>query len=154
MAEENSFTSVGTFIQVCPTKPATFDAAGFSAVGMTYSEVGGVDSISEIRMTRNTSTRTPLKTGVELVVAGTASFDEFTINGAIIRNDAGQEMLEAHLRSGVNLSFRINYPDGGKEYGYALVTGGGRTPGEDASAFAGMSYSLKPSGATVIVEPA
>lgn len=153
MSEENSFTSVGTFIEVCSTLPATNDVAGFTAVGMTWVEVGGVDTIGEIRMTRNVNSRTPLKTGVEINVGGSASFEPFTVDGAIIRDDPGQEMLETKLRANAKVSFCVNYPDGGKEYGTAMITGGGRSPGEDANAFAGMAYELKPSGATVIVDP-
>lgn len=153
MAEENAFTSVGTFISVCSTLPTTNDAAGYAAVGMTWVEVGGVDSIGELTMTRNTSTRTPLKDGMERVVAGGASFNAFPIDGALIRNDAGQEMLDTKLRSGASLSFKVTYPDGGIEYGQGIVTNGGRSPGESADAFTGMSYEIKPSGATVIVEP-
>lgn len=149
MANEQGFTSVGTYIELSATLPV-----GNVFTGVTdWVEVDGVDSIGEIKMSRNTSARTPLKTGTEVVVAGSASFDPFTIDGAIVRGDEGQELLETHLRSGVNLSFRINYPDGGKEMGVALVTSGGRSPGADASAFAGMAYELKPSGATVIVDP-
>lgn len=154
MSEENGFTSVGTYIKVSATLPATYDEAGFATItGSAWKEVGGTDTIGELKMTRNTSTRTPLKTGVEVVVAGSASFDPFTIDGAIIRGDVGQDLLEAHLRSGVKLSFCVVYPDEGEEFGTGIVTSGGRAPGADASSFAGMSYEIKPSGATVIVEP-
>jgi len=152
MADEQGFTSVGTYIEVASGLPTANTSTAFAAL-TGWTEVGGVDSIGEIKMTRNTSSRTPLKDGVEVVVAGSASFDAFTVDGAIVRGDEGQELLESSLRSGAKVSFCINYPDGGKEYGTSLVTSGGRAPGADASAFAGMAYELKPSGATVIVDP-
>ena len=153
MSEENSFTSVGTFLTLSATLPTDSTAAAFATAFASPIEVGGVDTIGEIRMTRNINSRTPLKTGVEVNSAGGAVVEPIAVDGAIIRGDEGQEMLESHLRSAAKLAFCVNYPDGGKEYGVAIVTAGGRSPGEDANAFAGMSYELKPSGATVIVDP-
>lgn len=153
MANEEGFTSVGAFIEVSSTLPTAQTTAGFAGI-TTWEEVGGVDTIGELRRTRNTSTRTPLKTGEEVVVAGSSAYEPFTVDGAIVRADPGQELLELHLDNGVNLSFRITYGDGGTACGVALVTAGGQAPGESSDAFAGMAYELKPSGAVVKANPA
>lgn len=148
----DGFTSVGTYIKVSAILPATYDAVGFAAIAAgSWKEVGGVDTIGEIKMSRNTNSRKPLKSGVEVVVPGSASFDAFTIDGAIVRTDEGQALLETTLRTAAKLAFCIVYPDGGEEFGSGIVTSGGRAPGKSADDFAGMSYEIKPSGSTVIV---
>lgn len=153
MAGENpdGFTGVGTYAEISNTVPTALTAEGFASVS-DWKEVGGTDDISEISSTRNLNTRTPLKTGVEVVSAGSLSYDPFTINGALIRGDEGLAALEAAHRSGALVSFAIRYGDGGSEYGRGIVTKAGRTPG-DANSFVGGSYEIKPSGSTIIVEP-
>lgn len=153
MANEQGFTSVGAFIEVSSTLPTAQTTAGFASI-TDWKEVGGVDTIGELRRVRNTSSRTDLKSGDEVVVAGSSQYEPFTIDGAIVRDDEGQEALEMHLDNGVNLSFRITAGDGGTSTGVALVTAGGQSSGEDPSAFAGMAYELKPSGAVVKANPA
>lgn len=153
MANEEGFTSVGAFIEVSSTLPTAQTTGGFAAI-TDWKEVGGVDTIGELKRTRAVSERTPLKTGEKVVVAGSSSYDPFTIDGALVRNDDGQETLETHLDNGVNLSFRITYGDGGTACGVALITSGGDKPGENADAFAGMAYELRPSGAVVKANPA
>jgi hypothetical protein len=154
MANDQGFTSVGAFIEVAsalPTSQAT--AAGFSNV-TDWKEVGGVDTIGEIKKVRATSSRTALKTGDEHVVGGAANYEPFTVDGAIVRGDEGQGLLDAHLDSGANISWRVTYGDGGTQMGVALITSGGNTPGDDPTAFAGMAYELKPSGNVVKTAPA
>jgi hypothetical protein len=151
MANENGFTGAGTFIEVSSVAPTAQTAIAYAAV-TGYTEVGGVDDIGEIGATTQTNSRIPLKSGVEVVVAGSTSYDAFAINGALVRGDEGQELLEAQRRARALVTFCINYADGGKEYGQGIVTKSSRAPG-DANSFTGAMFEIKPSGETVIVDP-
>lgn len=151
MADETGFTSAGSFLQISPILPATRDAAGFGAV-TGFIDVSEMDDISGIEATTQTNSRKDLKTGTTRKVAGSSEYAPIELNGAFVRGDPGQVLAETKRRSRAAVSFCLNYADGGKEYGVAVVTKVGRPLG-DADTFTGFSVTLDPDGETVMVDP-
>lgn len=150
--DDTGFTSAGSFLQISATLPATRDAAGFAAVAASLVDISEMDDLSGIEATTQTNSRKDLKTGLTRKVAGSSEYSPLEGNGAFVRGDPGQELAETQRRSRKPVTFCLNYGDGGKEYGVAIVTKVGRPLG-DADAFSGFSLTLDPDGETVIVDP-
>lgn len=154
MADETGFTAAGSFLQIGTVMPATRDEAGFIAAGVTtgLKEVGEMDDLGEISVETQVNSRVDLKSGLTRKVAGSSNSNAFTITGAMIRGDEGQELAETARRARTPVVFCRNYADGGKEYGVGIVTNTTRSIG-DANSFTGFSITIDPDGETVTVDP-
>jgi hypothetical protein len=143
-----AFTSVGTTIGLVAAAPTAATKAGYEA--LTYIEVGEVDSIGDIVVSREVQSRVPLKTGITTKTKGATNFEPFTVSGAWASGDQGQVMVKAALEANTAYSYCISYADGSKEYGRGLITSRGKNPG-DANAFTGMTFTIDPTGAALEV---
>lgn len=151
-ASETAVDSVGTFLEWSPNRPATRDAAGFAGV-LGWVEVAELDSIGEYGPTTSIKSRTPLKTGITEKRGGTVDYGDMALESAMVRGDAGHQALETARKSRALGSWRINYPDGTKECGEAIVASYIRKPG-DAESYLNAGINLALSGEIVTIDPA
>lgn len=135
------FTSVGTTFWVCATLPTSDTAPLFTA--LSWIEVGEVDSIGDQVVTDEVMTRTPLKTGVTSKTKGATTIEPFDIVGGWASGNTGQVALKAARESKLPYAYKVEYMDGSKEFGRALITSRGKSIG-DSSAFVGFSVTLDP----------
>lgn len=148
-----AFTSVGTTIAVALTVPATFDQAGFSAVGQVYTEIAEVEELPGYGPEASVQTRTPLKTGIVRKRKGSTNMGAMEVTAAMVPGDAGHIKMKAAQEQTTPASVKITYPDGMVEYFTALVTSYKRTPG-GADSWAMAAFNLDIDSAIVTVLPA
>lgn len=90
--------SVTGTISVSTGVPATQNVAGYEA--LTFTEVGGVDSIGNFGATFQTTEFTPLKTGLVLLLLGSKKNGTIPVSMADLPDDAGQIIIEAAITGG------------------------------------------------------
>ena len=146
MAAPTDWTSsTGSQFFMSLATPASLDAAGYGAVGMTYTEVGHIDSIGEYGPEAAENSRTPLKTGVKEKRKGVTDYGAIPLNMAMVQGDAGQELLiEASDPAYRNpVTCYVKFPDGTKEYFRALIMSYKRNPGgAEANLMATVNVSI------------
>jgi len=108
-----SFTE--TTYAISATLPATYDAAGYGATTITYTEIGKVESFPEIGATREVAKFTPIKGAVEYS-KGVAEYGSGDMVMADVPADAGQVIAKAAEASANHYSMKITYPDGEVHY--------------------------------------
>lgn len=102
--------------------PATYDAAGYGATTITWTEIGKVESFPEFGATREIRRFTPIKGAVEMS-KGAADYGSGPLVVGDIPADAGQVILKAADASPNHYSIKITYPDGEIHYLDTLVSG-------------------------------
>lgn len=119
MAE--GITYAGLTLSVSASVPATYDQAGFTAVGMTYTAVGEVSSVGDRGQTYEDVTYTTLADRATKHLKGTSDQPETSIELIINRSDAGQTMLQSASQSDAQYAFKLEYGNGEVDYFQALV---------------------------------
>ncbi len=114
-----SFTD--TTYAISATLPATYDAAGYGATTITYTEIGRVESFPEFGAMREVNKFTPIKGPVEYS-KGVAEYGSGQMILADMPADAGQIILKAADASANHYSMKITYPDGEIHYLDVLVS--------------------------------
>lgn len=112
----------GTTIAVSASLPATYDAAGYSAVGMTYTPIGDVDDHGSHGVSANIVKFTPVDTATVNKAKGTKDYGTKTVRVANVAGDAGQVILKAASESTAHYSFKVTYADGEIHYLDAIVS--------------------------------
>lgn len=121
----NIITTLGTTLGIAVGEPATFDAAGYEAVGMTYTAVGEVGDLGEFGGTREVVEFTPIDTGVVAKRPGSINYGEMSLQIGRDATDAGQIALQAALdgaNEGDIHSFRVTDRNGDKLYFTGIVS--------------------------------
>ena len=121
-AHTSVVTNAGTTLSISAALPATYDAAGYGAVGMTYTAVGEVEDHSGHGVTANVSKFTPVDTSVVAKVKGSKDYGSKTLKIGNIASDAGQIILKAASESNAHYSVKITYADGESHYLDVLVS--------------------------------
>lgn len=140
--------TVGTELHVALGKPATYDEAGFTGVGLTYDEVGEVGSFPEFGGEAQVATWTPVKSGEVNKRAGSINYGSITVPLAQLYGDAGQDALQSGF-DGANArkvhSFKIDKPTVGTMYFTGVITGYRFNPG-DANQISQASVTIELNG--------
>lgn len=107
-------SNVGTTLHLSASLPATYDVTAFD--GITFTQIGGVLSVSEFGDTYSEAAYTLLETGRNIgtkgeVTGGTASTTYIPIAG-----DAGQDLLATAMGEDVDYSIKCVRSDGVIEY--------------------------------------
>lgn len=112
-------SSAGTTIKISASTPATFDAAGYTALAMTT--IGEVTDLGEFGREYNLITHNPL--GSRGTVKKKGSFNEGSINVqlGLDTDDAGQILAKAAALSDADYSFAITTQNGDKYFFQAQV---------------------------------
>ena len=121
-AHTSVVTNAGTTLSISAALPATYDAAGYGAVGMTYTAVGEVEDHGSHGVTANVSKFTPVDTAVVAKTKGSKDYGSKTIKLGNISGDAGQIIMKAASESNAHYSVKIEYEDGECHYLDALVS--------------------------------
>lgn len=112
----NAFTSAGTTIAISASLPATYDAAGFSAVGMVYTAIGEITDAGEYGKEYNLVTHNPLADRKTYKRKGSYNNGSMTLQMGRVPDDAGQVLLLAAQDSNASYSFKITLQDGTVNY--------------------------------------
>lgn len=109
-------TSAGSTLHIATGVPATYDEAGFEAVGMTYTAVGEITDLGEYGTEYSTVNHTAL--GQRQVKKFKGSYNNGSLQIQMGRDveDAGQIALKTALDSDASFSFKVTMQDGSKNY--------------------------------------
>lgn len=115
-------TNAGTTLAISAALPATYDAAGYAATGMTYTAVGEVEDHGSHGVTANIAKFTPVDTSVVAKVKGSKDYGSKTMKIGNIAGNAGQVIMKAASESNAHYSVKITYADGETHYLDVLVS--------------------------------
>lgn len=122
--------STGTCLSVCDDLPETYDAAGFAA--LSFTNVGELESVNGLEITRNTGSFTNLCTGNSSTVKGARAAITVAVVCALDDDDAGQTiMIASEAEDDALYSFCVTLPSGRKDYFVGTVVRAGMTIGSD-----------------------
>lgn len=110
-----AFTSAGTKIYLSAGLPATYDAAGFTA--LTFTEIGEVTNIGSYGKKYNVVKHNPLATRATVKRKG--SYDNGTLQLKIAKSkvsDAGQTLLSTASSDDNSYAFKIVLQNGKIDY--------------------------------------
>lgn len=115
--------AAGTIVALSATAPATFDAAGYNAVGVTT--VGEVDDIQgDIGRLYNLVQRYALaRAGAPSKKKGNFNDGNIQLPMALDYSDTGQNLVRTAVASANPYTFKITLPNAVIIYGQALVLG-------------------------------
>ena len=109
-----------TTYAICATLPATYDAAGYAASGLTYTVIGQIESFPESGEERAINEFKPI-TGAVTKAKGAPNYGGGPAVMADIPADAGQTILKAACASENRYSIKVTYPDTDVHYLDVLV---------------------------------
>ncbi|SEQ60524.1 hypothetical protein [Sphingobium sp. YR768] len=117
-----SSTAAGSTIAFSAAAPATFDAAGYGA--LTFTEVGGVESIGTLGASTGKVDFQPLK-GPREKHKGSTDYGSLQPSIALDDADAGQTLMKTAAEPDNNAlySTRVIYPSGAKRFFQSRVFG-------------------------------
>lgn len=116
-------TATGTTYGVCATLPASYDASGYAATGLTYTAIGSVSDFPEWGLSRATGKFNPIAGAVQKY-DGTPDYGGGAMVMADIVGDAGQAILKTASESTTraHVSIKGTRPDGAVFYLDVLVS--------------------------------
>lgn len=115
----NAQTSAGSFLSVSATLPATYDAAGFSA--LVWTDVGEITDLGEFGREYNLVTHNPLKDRRTVKRKGSYNDGSITLQMARHVTDAGQLLLQEAQDDDASYAIRITFQDSTEAYASAQV---------------------------------
>lgn len=108
-------TLSGATISLSATLPATYDAAGYGATGMTYTELSEVEDHGSHGMRANIVTFTNVKSAVVQKIKGAKDYGTKTLTLGYVPGNAGQALALTASESQNRYSAKITYPVGNGE---------------------------------------
>lgn len=112
-------SSAGSTIAITAAAPATFNAAGYTA--LTFTEIGEVTDLGEFGREYNLITHNPLKTRSTVKLKGSYNEGSITLGLALDTKDAGQVLAKAASQSDANYYFKLTTQNGDVYYFPAQV---------------------------------
>lgn len=123
MAERTVIESLsGLTIAISASIPATYDAAGYGATTITYTQIKEVESIGAYGMTKAVAEFTPIDTSVVAKLPGAKNYGNMDIVFASLPSDPGQDIVETASESTAHYSIKITNPDTSIHYLDVIVT--------------------------------
>lgn len=105
----------GATISLSATRPASFDAAGYQATGIAWTDIGEVDNYGNHGMTATITEFTAVDTAIVQKIKGSKNYGTMSLSMGYVPGDAGQTLLEAAAESSNRYSAKIQYPAGDGE---------------------------------------
>jgi len=113
MTERTTVQSMlGATVAISASLPATYNAAGYGATGMTYTTVGQVENFGNHGVKANVLTFTPVATGVINKLKGSKDYGQKAFVLGCLPSDSGQDLLRTASESTAHYSVKITYPLG------------------------------------------
>ena len=103
-------TMAGAVVAISASLPATYDAAGYGATGITYTTIGQVEDHGAHGVTANVPTFTAVADGVVQKFKGSKNYGTKTLVLGNLPSDAGQDIVETAVESQNRYSVKITYP--------------------------------------------
>jgi hypothetical protein len=111
----------GAILAISATLPATYNAAGYAATAMVYTEIGEVENYGNHGVTAAITEFTPIDTGITTKIKGAKNYGTMALTIGSIPSNAGQVILEAAAESNAHYSAKLQYPDGEIHYLDVLI---------------------------------
>lgn len=106
-------TVASSKLYVCTTAPATYDAAGYGAVGMVWVEVGSITSVGSVKGREySMSTVSTVGDAQDREKKGSFKLPNAEFECLWIEDDAGQILIEAASKNYSVPSFKLQKQDG------------------------------------------
>jgi len=113
-------TAAGATISMSASLPATYDAAGYTA--LTYTNVGKLSSLPEFGITNEVVTLDLMDSRMRIKRKGAWDGGDIGAEFAFDSADAGQALLKTASTSDNNYSFKVTDQDGTKTHFVAQVS--------------------------------
>lgn len=114
MSVENVRTSAGSMLLVSPTRPVTYDAAGFQA--LTWTEVAEITDLGEFGREYGQVEHKAVRTRRTIKRKGSFNDGSITLPMARDAEDAGQALMTEALDTDDSYSYCIQLQDGSRFY--------------------------------------
>jgi len=123
MSGSSAITSATTKLYFCATLPATYDQAGYTAVGMTWIPVGEVSSLGTYGGKTSVQKHIPIDTATVVKRAGSVDYGTMSITAARHKG-ADVTALVAAFNARTSGAFKIVLPTslGDVDYFTGIVT--------------------------------
>jgi len=105
-------TMSGALMDISAALPATYDAAGYTAVGMVYTAIGEVENFGAHGLKANIIKFTSVGTAVVEKAKGSKDYGSASYTIANIPSDVGLVILAAASESQNRYSMKLTYPLG------------------------------------------
>jgi len=152
MAASTPQTAAGTIIGISASIPTAFTLAGYDISAMDYTAIGEITDGGTHGQKYNVVTHLPLSARGVQKFKGSFNNGTKTIQLAMSRDDAGQQVVAAALLSDANYAFRVIYQSGDRDFFSAKVVGFEKsTPNVDSIVSATLTLEIdSPSGSTIV----
>ena len=116
MTERTTVQSLlGATLAISASLPATYNAAGYGATGMTYTTVGQVENFGNHGVKSQVLTFTPVATGIINKLKGSKDYGQMALVLGCLPSDSGQDLMRTASESTAHYSVKITYPLGDGE---------------------------------------
>jgi hypothetical protein len=103
-------TMTGTTVALSATLPATYDSAGYTATGTSYTTIGKVSSVGPHGGSKNVASFTPLSDGVVEKFPGSVNYGQLTLQIGYLPSDTGQDLIDTAFGSTSRHSLKLTFP--------------------------------------------
>lgn len=114
-------TTAGTVLSLTATTPATYDEAGFTGVGMTYTDVGEIVDMGSWGREYNLVTHNPIGDRRTVKLKGSYNDGQVQLQLGRDLSDAGQTLLQTALNDDSDYYIKVAFQDGSVQYFAAKV---------------------------------
>ena len=133
-AHTSTETMTGTTYAISASLPATYDAAGYGATGITWTTIDRVITFSMYGSERDVQKIKPIAQAVEKI-KGQADYGDGDMTMSYMPADPGQVIVKAAEASANHYSLKITYPDGEIHYLDVIVSSFKYPAAKEAEAF-------------------
>lgn len=146
-----AYSGLGARLYISATAPATYDKAGFEAVGVVYSEAADLLSNgTTLGGTWGTTSDTLMTTGEQVTSKTSKSADSFNVSHFQEVTNDGIVLLKAAYESKEYYSFKLVNGAGAIKYFQAHTTGMTDTTG-DTESHERTEYTIQPRSVGAVV---
>jgi hypothetical protein len=103
-------TMTGATLAISASLPATYDAAGYGATGISFTTVGSVENYGSHGGSANVASFTAVGDGVVQSFKGAVDYGTKSVVCGYMPSDAGQDLLDAAFDSKSRYSLKVTYP--------------------------------------------
>ncbi len=116
MAERTSIQTLsGATLAISASLPATYDASGYGATGITYTLVGEIEDFGSHGVRKNIVEFTNVADSVVQKLAGAKNYGTKSLMLGNVPSNAGQDIIETAVESTAHYSVKVTYPLGAGE---------------------------------------